>query len=93
MGKRARQDMYPEWYSIFAERAGCSHILVGTGVPDGPRRKKSCFADGYDFCSRENSKKILALFRTVGDCTVQYDYIQVVQDDCIQFCDIIKARK
>ena len=31
--------------------------------------------------------------RTVEDCTVQYDYIQVVQDDCIQFCDIIKARK
>ena len=30
----------------------------------------------------------------VGEkCTVQYDSIQVVQDDCIQFCDIIKAGK
>ena len=25
-------------------------------------------------------------------CTVQYDYKQVVQDDCIQFCDIIKGK-
>ena len=37
--------------------------------------------------------QIPCLARTVGDCTVQYDYIQVVQDDCIQFCDIIKAEK
>ena len=26
-------------------------------------------------------------------CTVQYDSIQVVQDDCIQFCDILKGVK
>ena len=31
--------------------------------------------------------------RTAPDCTVQYDYIQVVQEDCIQFCSIIKAEK
>ncbi len=35
----------------------------------------------------------LLILRGVEDCTVQYDSIQVVQDDCIQFCDIIKARK
>ena len=30
-------------------------------------------------------------FRGVEDCTVQYDSIQGVQYDCIQFCDKIKA--
>ena len=40
---------------------------------------------GVLFCSN-------LLGRGVEDCTVQYDYIQVVQQDCIQFCDIIKAK-
>ena len=33
----------------------------------------------------------LRLQRVVEDCTVQYDSIQGVQYDCIQFCDKIKA--
>ncbi len=42
---------------------------------------------------RKKAVKNSACPRVVEGCTVQYDCIQVVQDDCIQFCDIIKARK
>ncbi len=61
-------------------------MRVGTGVPDGPKAIVFCFLTAVE-------KRYPLIYRTVEDCTVQYDSIQVVQDDCIQFCDIIKAEK
>ena len=53
--------------------------IVGTGVLDGPSpTHRGLLSD-------------LCYSRTVEDCIVQYDSIQVVQDDGIQFCGIIKA--
>lgn len=47
-------------------------------------------------CVKDRKPILSTLIQPVGVgalCTVQYDYIQVVQEDSIQFCSIIKAEK